>query len=381
MTQRLSPPKRVVLEGGSLASAILATLLVRSGVEVLLQIEVGKPFISSWRAVKIGGQVTSNGYHAIEVARAPVLTDLLTNWLKAQYKIDRRGHGLVIDDTIIDPELGSDQWPSDIFDPLQHSIGIKPLTPTEIAALLPYEVLGLFKSVSARYSPSWEESVHLLIPWFLPNSYLLDSVDEGDVYRNLVRNGILNPTRIQPLNATFEDWSNEWQRKLQESELLQIETFEPSENPCSPTNTVEDLFFKLSIFEVSSQEYERFCEVLVCSRLAPRLARISSTGQENPTGSLLLAETFSNNDLVSQTELDQASDLLSHTLGGAPIEHLETLTSRRMSSRSNQAVVTPFLVSENGDHHEVKFPRGGPINMAKSERIAVKAFELLRNLQ
>ena len=369
----------VVIEGGSLASAILATLLVLSGSRVRFHIETGRPLVTSWQNVSLSGIKMNNGYHAVDVARAPVLSDFLVNWAEVDYFLDRRGHGLVIEESIIDPLDKSANWPP-VFKSLVEISGERYSSTVGIEGMLQDELLEFFRSISERYSPMWDESRHLLIPWFLPNNFLLNSRDEGDVYRNLVRKGVLEPARIQPRNATFQDWGNAWMKKLREDRLFElVET--PAEEKSDFSSPISSAYFKLSLFRLGNREYERFCETLVCSRTAPNLARISPVSSEKEQASIVMAETFSSTENLTEEEISQEIALLTRTLGGASVSHLDSLTTRSLQRQENPTAIEPYQLEFEKGYCTVKFSRGRPINMAKAETLAIEVFRHLRGIQ
>ena len=108
------------------------------------------------------------------------------------------------------------EWPID----LQKEFLVKPPFESnsieDFWSVLSEEYKGLLKVIGARYSHNVQDILGLLIPWFLPADYVLNSGDEGDLFRNNVRNNSILPMYGHPTGHVFD--------VLQDAMLAKLET-------------------------------------------------------------------------------------------------------------------------------------------------------------
>ena len=62
------------------------------------------------------------------------------------------------------------------------------------------------EKVSKRYSKTFKCAAPLMMPWFLPSNFRLTSEDEGDIFRNSVRDKLIDPYYAFPESGIFEDF-------------------------------------------------------------------------------------------------------------------------------------------------------------------------------
>ena len=99
-----------VIHGGSLAAAILASKLLLRGDQVRLSLPEGEPLVRSWKAIQLGTHSVNNGFHAIDVARAPGLVHLLGIELGLDLVTDLRPSGVLIGSQLMNALSGPAEW-------------------------------------------------------------------------------------------------------------------------------------------------------------------------------------------------------------------------------------------------------------------------------
>lgn len=357
--------------GGTLTAAVLATKLALSGRTVRLQLIEENVLVSGWKSWAFGEIRTNNGFHAIDVTRAPGLVHLLNVQLGLSLALDSRPSGVIIDGWL--GELGS--HPDGFNSGFSNDATTYLATLSQLDADLGEEARAMFQLVGMRYGDSWTEAMEFMIPWFLPSNVLLDSPDEGDQYRNLLRSGLAIQQRAVPKNGIFENLGSEWLAKIVEIGVDVVYVAKEKKTPAGPPSEGYRNFH-ISVFETDSVVFDRFAETIVAWREASELARISTFRSENEH-KYVLVESHHIPPALPETEKWQ--DLFQSLDADASFQAIASEHTRTIPKNSTKMMGPSFDISDRGVTVSVEFSSQGPINMAKVYQIALSAFLQIEN--
>lgn len=352
--------KIVVVRGDGLSEAILATLLALKGVQVRLQLSEPTFLVQSWRSVSLGPINVDNGYHAIDVFRAPVLSHLLQIDLGLNLLGDSRPTGIFAFGNLFDPKSSHRNWPFRVFGIGNDFDFGRPLNYDQIEECICPHYLKTLMKISSRYSDDWQEARSLIFPWMLPADVRLKSLDEGDIYRNLLRSGEVESAVLRP-RKTFEEVGQQWLAKLLSFSNFSLETSPDKGRVFSQVAPDRLRYFRLSIFGGDFGDWGRYSEVLVAEPAAPEISRISAHPSSDPV--FLLVESYHRSE-TEMIEVRNWAEVLSS--GSGDLEWIDDKVSRTLSP-SYLPVNQDAVIEIKGDSMFVVFPRVGPINMAKAE--------------
>lgn len=366
------------IHGGGLLPAIVATILIQNGEKVSLTLPRDpKSFLASWNSVEIEGLRFNNGYHAIEVARAPGFVDLLSNFLGIEIVSDSRPYGVWIQGMILGFDEESNRWPKTLFETgaISGPEYTHPKSLNELEGLLSTEGIAYFQDLGNRYGESWSETRKFFLPWFLPKNFILESTDEGDSFRNLLRRGLLPSNRVLPKSGLFENMATVWLEKIQNLGVeLQISN-EPKAMTAGDSNEKKvSREFWLSTFRLSPNNFSAFSETIVAQSEIPGLARVSlSLNQDN----ILLCESF--HKPGQKPEIPEFIDHISR-LGACNAEFIGFKQSRKIYAGSQQTKSAIKDMSVRGKTLDVAFNSMGPVNMAKTFKSAKQVLQEIKTI-
>lgn len=366
--------KSVKILGGSLAAALLASELVKREYEVLFFAPEANSIVRGWEHVELGGVNVDNGFHAIDVHRAPRLSHFLCVELGAPFMLDQRDLGLLLDSRL----GGSTQiGPSD-FESLDGTDSAEKVELTEmtvgtaehLVSSLEKHRADLFKNLAVRYGDEWEDTRHFFIPWFLPHNHLLDSHDEGDQIRNLMRLAVLDQRRISPSGGPFSQWGALWKEWLQGHDNFHLEETNPP-NLSTSASVKSGRNFRLTLLEAHNSRAQEFAEILLAEPKLPAIGRVSSL--EKIGDGLLLAESFHADGAPVNVA---AWEPVFEDLFESPAKVLDSKVTRKLA-RAGGYRRPAIEISGSESTPEVRFDSGGPVNMAKAEPLVVEALRSL----
>ena len=361
------------MEGGPLSASIFASHLAIRGLEIEMMVPDSRGLlVPGWKAVSVAGHVINNGYHALEVGRAPELGSLLTFDLNLPLSVDARPMGIWIRGQLISLDANPEFWPSELFKAdAMYGTEKKHLTLAALKEVLSEEGAAFFGFLGSRYSDTDSVALGQFLPWFLPSVFTIDSDDEGDVYRNLVRSGAIKSTRLFPSSGIFEQLSKDLEAELR-ARGMRITNNPTMNEPLPPAEKADGdagkRDFYCSLFELSDNRFGSFAEIIVADEIAPELSRVSIL--PGPIPNLLLCESYhlpgarpNPEEWVNQIE----------AVGACKANFLGSELTRTMKMKAKPADVSPYALVASDDVIEVKFLRQGPINMAKASAIAHRA--------
>lgn len=356
--------------GGSLTAAVLASQLALAGKKVRVFLPEEDVLVSGWKPCDFGGFKTNNGFHAIDLSRAPGLVHLLAVDLGFELTMDVRPAGLLIQGKLYNSEAEASDWGPQFAFPT----GVQKGSVDQIDEDLDPDFRRFLQRISRRYGDSWEETKSLMIPWFLPANILLQSQDEGDRFRNLVRKGIAKPQRVFPATGVFGDLAREWLEKLVSMGVTVEVADHPKKLPAGSSSSPPRLRdFHLTLFSSGSELFDSFAETLVAWDQLPAVARISTIISVSPFRNVLLESYHSPGEVP---EAEQWGETLAR-LASESFQLIGTDLTRTVHRAPVSPASPPFQIRDNGRRVSVKFAAQGPINMAKVYRNATLACQQL----
>lgn len=366
---------KFTVRGGSLSAAIFASQLALRGASVHMVVsESHGMLVPGWKAASIAGYDFNNGYHALEVGRAPRLGNLLALELGLPFSLDSRPLGIWIRGRLISSDADPRLWPSELYKAdVQQASTRKNLSLFELQNLLSDYGRNFFGSLASRYGEAPPIPIEQFLPWFLPNSFTIDSNDEGDVYRNLIRAGLIRGTRLVPRSGLFEQLGTDWKNKLQAIGVkLESDSAAKKLSPATrlPQDDSGQRNFHCSLFELSKNDFESFAEIIVADEITPELSRVSIL--PGPIPNLLLCESYHTPGATPNPQ--QWGDRI-EDVGRCKAEFLGSELTREMRFSSPKSAGLGFSHVSSADVYEVEFHSQGPINMAKASAIADRAIE------
>lgn len=201
--------------GGGLTGCILAFLISKKIKNAEVKIfESRDHLISSFDSINIKGKSLNNGYHALELPRAQETINTINQIPNLKLiKLSSR-KGLIIEEKLIETNSTLDKWPENIKKYFEKKIvkGNVEYLKSKISD----EYLDKLKMVSKRYCDDFTLVEHLMIPWFLPKNYIIDSEDEGDLFRNDIKLNKYNAQSIVTNSGLFEDIQEPFKKLLEE---------------------------------------------------------------------------------------------------------------------------------------------------------------------
>lgn len=170
-----------ITDSTSLGAVILYGLVSESGNSVDL-VWSGK-FLSSWKAVEIGGIRINNGYHVFELPRSENLVDSISRLTNLKPIVWDKKSFIYLHGNLIDSESAQVDWPIQLVNELGQP---KDTASSEQMA----QVIEKFlRPYGQRFAEEWESCRHLFVPWFFPTDLLAKESDEGGAFRYLSRRG------------------------------------------------------------------------------------------------------------------------------------------------------------------------------------------------
>jgi hypothetical protein len=171
--------------------------------------------LSAFNAIEMGGQFFNNGFHGIELPRANDLWNFLTCELDIDLKITENIRKLLICGEVVNYVDSLKSYPLTISKYFESDIGLTSENYSDFYNLVSDEYQKILEIVSQRYSDSYDNVEHLLVPWYFPSDFILDSQDEGAVFRNAVRSSIVCPEYAVPNSGLFMDLQKPFKRAME----------------------------------------------------------------------------------------------------------------------------------------------------------------------
>lgn len=200
--------KHLVVVGGGLYGSLTALKLKKKfpDKEVTL-IDASDKIISGFSSIKLSENNLNNGFHGIELPRCEEFVHFLSNELNLKLQ-------KVKNERLIYFGGGACQKYEDSLQDYDEDLKAEYLTnetidEDNVFSFLQYlssEKIKNLEKVSKRYSENFECAAPLMMPWFLPSNFRLTSEDEGDIFRNSVRDKSITPYYAFPASGIFEEF-------------------------------------------------------------------------------------------------------------------------------------------------------------------------------
>ena len=166
-------------------------------------IEGADRFMTPFNSIKISGVPLNNGFHGIELPRAKKLLEFFSSELNVPFKIKPNRRWMSINGYLVNYEAPLSEWPNELKGFFKAKPPFNGNTIEEFWSTISTQYQDLIDRTALRYTKNSEEMRHFFIPWFFPADYVLNSDDEGDIFRNQVRNGNINPEYAHPEKHIF----------------------------------------------------------------------------------------------------------------------------------------------------------------------------------
>jgi len=171
--------------------------------------------MSGFGAVSIHGNQINNGFHAIELPRARDFYDFLEKELNLVLHCKKDMRKMIIDGHVVDYRQNLNSYPNEIKDLFLIDTVVRGSV-ADLYAGVSEDHKRILRAVSKRYSNDFESVAHLLIPWFCPPNYILNSSDEGDQFRNSLRSGEIESYCAWPSSGLFSQLQSPFDQALRE---------------------------------------------------------------------------------------------------------------------------------------------------------------------
>jgi hypothetical protein len=330
---------------------------VSSNKSKITLIDKADKILANWQSLNIAGFNVSAGFHGIEMPRSSLCFSMLKDltgediFEKIQnYKI------LFINDQVIEFGASLNDWPKNISKGLDFALKNRKEFPNNLE-LLKY-IIGntnigkVINNCKERYSNNLEKSWNQFFPWFLPFDFSFDLNDEGFIFQQKVRKGIIKPYYLQPKSSHFGDLINLVENSLK-NKNIEIKTNHSIElnNDLKVVKKKEDteiiwssssvnllkinqsnLYRKLTetkrylyliLFKVSAKSFNNWLsnfrqkpsEILCMIENSIGISRISFPNQDHEKGietddQLILVEYISNDNNINSLEIKNVNDVL-----------------------------------------------------------------------
>jgi hypothetical protein len=211
MTQR----NNIYVIGAGLYGCLTAWKIKKKNPEKNVRlVDSSDHIISVFDPISIDGIEINNGFHGIELPRAQGLFDFIKKELELDLEVEKNIKKMIIDGCVVDYTDKLSQYPSKIKNFFYNQELPINTTPSNLLDLLPDDFRVILKKISSRYSDDFDSALHLLIPWFCPADFIINSQDEGDIFRNCVRLREIDPLYAWPSSYLFQEIQPAFEKAL-----------------------------------------------------------------------------------------------------------------------------------------------------------------------
>lgn len=328
MTQK----KNIYVIGAGLYGCLTAWKIKKSSPEKnVTLVDSSDHIMSVFDPISISGIEVNNGFHGIELPRAQELFDFITTELQLNLRVKKNIRKMIIDGCIVDYTDKLNKYPSRLAKLFKCGQQSKYASERDLINTMSNDYRRILNEISTRYSDDFDSVLDLMIPWFCPSDFVIDSHDEGDVFRNGVRSGEILPFYAWPQSNLFCELQPAFEKALRtigvemllstkvnfsdagislntidksySNANLKSDTFILCMSPIGILKHVsEKLFLNLvanphDLYNIlisgrSMDKYIPFTEILCCDPEVVPLSRISCPPIKNSTETFLQLEIF-----------------------------------------------------------------------------------------
>ena len=174
--------------GGGLYGCLTAWQIKRlnPSFKVVL-LEAADHLMSAFDSISIDGVELNNGFHGIEIPRAEALLNFFQNELSVDFIKTSNERLLSIGGELLPADAPLAEYPTILKKNFKTMGGFQSDVASDFWSVISPEYMETLKKIGHRYSDHIENYEQLLIPWFFPADYVLNSSDEGEKFRNQVK--------------------------------------------------------------------------------------------------------------------------------------------------------------------------------------------------
>lgn len=378
-----------------------------------------KSIIAAWNEKSHGHQKVNNGFHGIEYPRAAIIRNYLSeNGCEKLITEIPNKKILWIENHKINFNSSSKQWPSELtrgLDPLiQEDELLKDTVKLRDAIVKSTNIGEIIERCHKRFGDELEKSWHLFYPWFLPAEFSFPNNDEGDNFRNSVRNNKIKSSYIVPAKGTFSGLKSTIKRSAERRGIEfmlgsrlsreEVERRTKGENTkiiwCASSIGLIHMIDKslakrcisstrhlhLAICSITRFQVEKLreelgyipTEILCLNSKVPELNRISfadyaMTANSKSRGEIIMmAEYITDKETIEEKETEKIRACIEKYLTG-DIRLVTNIYGRKIYSLEDEEVdKATNLIKQFAEDRDIQIPEiyYGPINMAKCGIIA-----------
>ena len=210
----------ILIIGASLYGTLLASHFSENNNNKITLVESSDRLLNSLNSIKFKKKKINNGFHGIELPRAKGLVNFLKRKIKIRLKIYRKKQKILVSRKILAFENSIIDWPFALKKDLKKNFLIK--NNDKLEKFFSNKLLSLVKKCSKRFGDKRDQYNHLIIPWFLPKEYKIKSRDEGDIFRQKIREKKLNFRYAVPENNIFQVFQSKFLQFLRKKKNIKI---------------------------------------------------------------------------------------------------------------------------------------------------------------
>ena len=210
----------VRIVGAGLYGCLLASQLekkFRKKIKIDI-IESTENIISSYNSINLSKKRMNNGFHGIEYPRAKTLVNFIENTLHLKLVKSKNIRLLGINEYLINYLDKKKIWPKELRDHFFKK-QLSYIDKKNLKEFVDNKYINFLKKIGKRYTDNFQDIAHNFVPWFFPSEYKIKSHDEGDMFRDLVRDKKVKAFFYFPKSGIFEDIQKKFKKYLDQKKI------------------------------------------------------------------------------------------------------------------------------------------------------------------
>ena len=181
-------------------------------------IENTENIISNYNSIKLSKIKLNNGFHGIEYPRAKNLINFIENKLNLKLVKSDNIRYLGINEYLINYLDKKKLWPKELRKYFLKK-NLNHIDRKNWKDFIDIKYITFLKKIGKRYSDSFDDIAHNFVPWFFPSEYKIKSNDEGENFRDLVRDKKVKAFFYFPKSGIFEDIQVKFKKYLDKKKI------------------------------------------------------------------------------------------------------------------------------------------------------------------
>jgi hypothetical protein len=394
--------------GGGLCGSLTAYFFKKKYPKYkVILIEQSDRLLSAFDPIKISDFNFNNGFHGIELPRANDLKNFFKN-INVEFDIIDNEKYLYIDGYLVSYSANTSSFPLNLKKHFKSSPFLT-TNRSDFLDIIDTSYRELLEKVSRRYSNNFSNSLAMMIPWFYPADYELNTDDEGDFFRNKVRKGEIRPYYAIPKSGLFFELQGQMYSGLVQAgiEVIFNSNIQISDDGikvsisgaealpyidkadytffcASPIGILKKLDLTLyenlvadprnlinAIFTFIPRDPLSFTEILCCDKKVPEVSRLSLPHGRvpRPGAKFLQAEIFSDSISISEEYITEKVAEICTKIGFSEISLIGQKPTRKVFFPDSETInaANKIIKDYETNHGRIKInPNFGPINMTKA---------------